>query len=336
MGFYAEYWSTLFKSPGPTAFKIRRRIRKIERLSKRAENLLYHDFPELVEKEHKVTKFLKEFVKFIREIKGIGGNCFEILFNEMTQDMSEFHEVDEILKELDDFWKKMPSHKIFRKLELEFLLKLIKTLQSDEVQDRAEYREVEAIINEANTKNVEKEHEDFMATIRDRFKQKKQMHNMFESLAWRRGSKLVRRAIKATQAHRNEMWAILKKASKKSTQENEMKKYAIKLEVQLNAIGDNVALMVKESYLVKERAILMVFRLIYIADTAKKSVREEVNKHFLPSAPVNEDFKALEEAVAHIGKDFHNTLSQEFRIVIHDISKLEVEAKKLEKEIEST
>ena len=86
MGFYAKNWSTLFKGPGATKFKERWEIRRIEKFGGHATKLLFNEFPRLVEKEHRVTEFLRKLDKFIVAIKKVSHNSFNVLFNQLTQD----------------------------------------------------------------------------------------------------------------------------------------------------------------------------------------------------------------------------------------------------------
>ena len=325
MGFYAKYWSTLLKGPGATRFKIRSEIRKIENFSNQASHLLFHEFPRLIEKEHRVTKFLKVLVKFVTTVKKTGENCFKVLFNESTQDMRELKEVEGILQEIGEFWKKMPMNKLFKKIELDFLLQIINVLKNDEIKEREEYKLVAVIINESiNSKN---NHERFMAEVRKRFKEMdvKKLAKIFERIVWRKEARISKQEISATHSVKKQLWNLLDKITKEKN-ETKLKQLAQQLESKLNEMKMHIANMFKQSYLVKERAILMVLRIIYIADYANVYLKLREERKLVPAEPTEKGLLSLEEAIRHLGADFNKTIAQEFRIIIHDIEKLEKDA----------
>lgn len=331
MGFYGKYWSTLLKGPGATRFKIRWEVGKIIKYSNMASDLLFHKFPYLIEKSHRVTYFLKQLIKFITAVKKVGDNCFKVLFNESTQDMTEIKEVEGILQEIGEFWQKMPRNKIFKRIELEFLLHIIRVLKSEEIQERDEYKLVEAIINESV--NPGKKNQDFMAMVRNRFKRlnKKKLENIFEKITWRREVRISRNEINAAHKLKKDLWVIFGKIMKVK-EDSKLGPLAAELEKKLDDIKVHVGKMFRESYLVKERAFLMVLRIVYLCDYAAKYLKITENKHFIPVQPSDEKILELKLVVKHIGDDFNKTIAQEFRIVIHDVEKLEQEAEVLRRQ----
>jgi len=331
MGFYTKYWSTLLKGPGATRFKIRVEVRRIENFYNKASHLLFHEFPRLIEKEHRVTKFLKVFKEFITDIKKVGENCFRVLFNESTQDMAEFREVHAILQDIGEFWKKMPRKKVFKEIELNFLLHIINALKDDEIKERGEYRLIEAIIDE--TANPEKGHQKLMAMLRDKFRKmdRTKLEDMFEKVAWRREARISKQMISATKSHKKALDRILKKIVNEKN-DNKLQQLASELQNQLAQIQGYVAKMFKESYYVKERAIIMVLRIIYLVMFAERYLSKESRESLIPNEPTKEGELSLDEALEHLGKDFHNTISQEFRIVVHDVEALEREAEALRRQ----
>ena len=330
MGFYAKYWSTLLKGPGATRFKIRSEIKKIENFSNMASDLLFHKFPYLIEKEHRVTYFLKQLTKFVTAVKKTGENCFKVLFNESTQDMSELRVVEEILQEMGEFWKKMPRKKILKDIELRFLLHIIQVLKDDEIKERDEYKLIEAIINESiNSKN---DHQKLMAMVRDRFKKMDQskLHGIFERIEWRKEARISKDEINATRSLKKQLWNLLDKISREKN-DTKLEDLAQQLDGKLNEVKVHIAKMFKESYLVKERAILMILRIIYLVDYADTYLKGTEGKHLIPQKPAEEGLLTLKQAIEHLGRDFNNIIAQEFRIVIHDVEKLEKEAEQLER-----
>lgn len=328
VGFYTKYWSTLLKGPSATRIKLRFEIKRTIKFSNMASNLLFHKFKFLIEKEHRVSYFLKELRKFVTYVKKTGNNCFQVLFNESTQDMSEFREVHAILQEIGEFWQKVPRLKILKRIELDFLLHILNVLKDDELKEREEYKLVLAVVNEAATKD---DHQKLMAMIRDRFKSmgKTKLQNLFERMEWRREARITKKEIDATKIVKKELWKLLYKLSKERDS-GKLEQLAGELKIQLDSIKVHVGNMFKESYLVKERAILMVLRIIYIVDYADKWLKLEEERNLIPKQQTEEGLLTLKEAMHHLGKDFNKSIAQEFRIVIHDIEELEKEAKILE------
>ena len=65
MGFYTEYFSTLFKGVRMTALKERVEVRRVVNNIRKADYFLYKSLWEDVEKNHQVTKALREEDKLI-------------------------------------------------------------------------------------------------------------------------------------------------------------------------------------------------------------------------------------------------------------------------------
>src|SRR3989344_1018561 len=105
MGFWTEYFSTLLKGLRITALKQRIEIRRVVDNIRKADHLLYKSLWEDVEKQHKVTKALKEEKILIKELKKSSENAYSLVFNLSTEDITLLKAVEDILKELESFSK---------------------------------------------------------------------------------------------------------------------------------------------------------------------------------------------------------------------------------------
>lgn len=333
MGFYTRYWSTLLKGPGATKFKERWEVRRAEKFGGRVTKLLFKDMPRLIEERHGVTKFLGTehhrglFDDFLNAIRKVCFNSVKIIFNQLTQDMSEIREEDGVVKQLADFWNKQPKKEGLKDSERAALINIAAIDKNEEkLRYRPEYNEVEAITIEA--KRVEGDHQKFMDWLRTRVKQRVQLRNLLERYAWRTNISDTAREIASTKSLRNRLKGLLERISKQ-TKDGKFKGLSAELQAELNQICEGIKVYFRKSYLVRERAILMILKVLYITELADKYLGSMVEKHYLPSQQTEEARARLREVIVEeVGKEFNQVLAQEFRIVIH---KLEVEESKAER-----
>ena len=167
MGFYEKYFTTLLK--GPLALKLKERFDvtiiesaggKIGKFEKRG--------PELAEKEHKITAFLDLLKSLEKSLKKGWKGCFAVIFNQLLQDMKEIEEADELFKELGE----IPNDEDLRHIKEKVVAHMISALNSQEGQDRGEYRQIEGIIKQSD--QFGKDKAAFMAWLKTLVKEKTQ------------------------------------------------------------------------------------------------------------------------------------------------------------------
>ncbi|MDP3766039.1 MAG: hypothetical protein Q8R04_06005 [Nanoarchaeota archaeon] len=313
-GFWFRYFSTFFRGPGITRWKERAEIGRVEVHAGKAQHLLFVDFPELLEKKHGVTEFLKKFTKFVHEVKEAGDNAFMVLFNELTQDLTEEKEIENILSDLDFHMKRLPQEarnlvKYYMKNEGEIIEREIHKV-------RKEYWEGSAIINEAT--KVRGDKEALMGKIRQWLKRKESLKNALERFTWRGEVAGSRRGISETHDTRQQLNRTFGKIAEHYSV-GKSRKLTDELHAELEAMCKAVAHMFNESFMVKERAILFILKLMYIAENADEFTRMEVNKSFAPEEQTGEIEDKLAQAVEHLGRDFHDAIEQGFRISLHHL-----------------
>ena len=326
MGFWTSFYSQIFRGPRTTAFKSRRKSRRAERYGKIARHMVFVEFPRLLDEEHRVTEFLKKFVKFVHYVKKSGESAFDILFNELTQDITEEDEIRTILDELGKNISKMGRKA--KNVVKYYLAQACKRIQKEEHDERAEYREVAAIINQA--KKFREDKEAFMNVLRTWLKTKASLHKVLEGVVWRREISLSKRGIITTKSLKKNINSTLAKISTHfNTNKNEP--LTLELEKELKELSYLIARTFNESYLVKERAILFVLRIMYIAETADENVKLKVNEHLAPKIPVEEIEDKLGQAIEHLGQEFHDVVEQGFRISIKRLERDEKEMREIER-----
>lgn len=329
MGFWMSFYSQIFRGPRATAFKSKRKSRRAERYGELVQDMASVEFPRLLEEEHRVTEFLKKFVKFVHYVKESGESAFDILFNELTQDIAEENEIKTILDELKKNINKMGRKA--KNIVKYYLAQAGKRIQKEEHDERAEYREVAAIINQA--KKFREDKEAFMNVLRTWLKTKAQLHKVLEGVVWRREISLSKRGVITTKSLKSRINSTLVKISAHFNA-NRNEPLTPELENELKELSYLIARTFNESYLVKERAILFVLRIMYIAETADENVRLEVNKHFAPEKPVEEIEDKLGQAIEHLGQKFHDVVEQGFRISIKRLEQDEKEINEIEQLVE--
>lgn len=197
MGFYTKYWSTLFKGPRATKLKLTFGVRRAEKFGGLLDHLYIKDWPKQIEKRHGVTQFLKRTgPKFIETFRKLCNRCFNILFNQLTQDLTELKAEDGVIKVMADYWNKTSKVSNLKDIERLMLEKIFKEDKKDEFYERDEYKEVEAIIIEA--KKFIRDRETFMNWLRTRLKQRAQLRKLLEGIVWRRSVRLATREILLT------------------------------------------------------------------------------------------------------------------------------------------
>lgn len=321
-GFWFAYLSQIFRRPWATRWKSRRHAGRAEKFAAGARKLGEVEFPQLLEKKHKVTEFLKEFVQFVYDVKEAGHSAFQVLFNELTQDLAEEKQIDEVIDILREHVNKMPKEG--KNLVRRFLIQAAKRIGMEEHNEREEYWAVNAIVSEA--KNFRSDREALMARIRTWFKTKDRFIRVLERFSWRREIAGSKKAITKTGDIKERIRNTLSKIEN-YVRQNKGAQLSAELDWELNELARDIIDMFNQSYMVKERAILFVFRLIYLAETVDERIKLEVNRHFAPKKSVEEIEDKLGQAVGYLGQEFHDVVEQGFRISIH---RLEKEQKKLE------
>lgn len=323
-GFWFAYLSQVFRKPWASRLKERKHAGRAEKFAAMARELGEVEFPVLLEEEHRVTEFLKKFVQFVHDVKEAGHSAFQVLFNELTQDLAEEELIDKVIDVLRKNITRMPrgGKNIVKKRLLESAYRV----QQEEHNERDEYWAVNAVMNEA--KKFKDDKEALMAKIRTWFKTKERFIKVLEQFKWRGEIAGSKQAISETEGIEAKIESTLSKIDA-YVRENRGENLTRELDAELVELTRDITKMFLKSYAVKERAILFVFRLMYLAENVDERIKLRVNEYLAPKKPVEKIEDKLGLAVEHLGQEFHDVVEQGFRISMHKLDKEEKELEEL-------
>ena len=324
-GFYTEYFSTLLKGLGATAFKERREISRVINNLRKADHLLYRSIFENVEEKHRVTRALREEEKLIGELKKSAENSYLLVFNVSTEELTLLGEIKKILERLEAMSKSIAAlpdsstKQRLRKLERNFALAIFEALRKGESEGRDEYRQIELIINEAEEEDSGK----FMAGIRLAF-QKETSQTVLAKFAARSSIRKAKLDIQTLMKLSGKLDDIKRKlGTKKPVDERILNEIlAIGQEIKRDCVN-----AFYELFLILRRASLIVLKLLLDLNNLKQFNEKWVERKFMPKQQVEEKNSKIDEVEGKVAEHFH-TIAQAFRIIISKIQQLENEAKK--------
>lgn len=320
MGFYTEYFSTLLKGLRITALKERIEIRRVINKIREADHFLYKSLWDDVEKEHKVTKALKEEDKIIEDLKKSAENAYRLVFNLETEDKQLLKTVENILKELESFSKSIgTANPQLRKVERELALTIFQALKEAEKEEREEFKQVMTIINEAEEKNRNK----FMANIRLAF-QEEEAQTMLAKFAARAEIRKVKVDILKLQEIPIKIKALRRRLTEKSKKDS-VEKVIGELYGTIQEIKRYCHEAFKEMFYIKKRMSLLTLKMLLDLNNLRVYNEQWEGKHFMPQEPLKKKNEKINEVEDRISKDFH-IIAQAFRIMITKIQNLEKEA----------
>ena len=317
MGFYTEYFSTLLKGLRITALKERIEVRRVINNLRKADHILYKRLWDDVEKKHRVTKALKEETKLVKELKKSSENSYSLAFNLSTEDMQLLRAVENILKELEEFSKKVPANAQLKKVERDIALTIFQALKEAEKEEREEFKQFMLIINEAEEKNRNK----FMANIRLAF-QKEEQQTMLAKFAARAEIRKIKVDILELQRIPAKIEGIKKRFIEKK---EDVEEVIGELYGSIQEIKRYCFDAFKEMFYIKKRVSLLTLKILLDLNNLRVYNGQWAGKHFMPQEPIKEKNEAVAKIENEISKHFH-IIAQAFRIIISKVQKLEKEA----------
>jgi|TARA_Y100000310_G_scaffold75749_1_gene72104 ribosomal protein L20A (L18A) len=320
MGYYTEYFSTLFKGLRITALKQRIEVRRVVNNLRRADHILYKNLFEDVEKSHKVTKAMKEEAKLIKELNISAENVYSLVFNLTTDDLKLLEIVENILKELEAFSKSAgTSNAQLKKVEREFAITLWQALKKAESEDREEFKQVMVIINESEETDPKK----FMATLRLAFQTEK-AQTLLAKFAARQEIRRIKVDILKLQEIPVKIKALRRRLTEKR-KKGSVEKVIGELYGTIQEIKKYCTDAFLELFLIKKRDFFLTLKILLDLHNLRDANIKWARNHFIPNAGALEKNKEIVKIQTKISKDFH-IIAQAFRIVISKIQKLEKEA----------
>lgn len=308
-----------------TALKERIESRRIVNNLRKADHILYKSLFEDVEKNHRVTKALKEEKKLIEELKKTAENVYSLSFNVASEEITLLETIEKILKEFEAFSKsvgtlsKSVSTAQLKKVERDFLVAILEALKAAENEERDEYKQVMLIINEAEEKDRNK----FMANIRLAFK-KETTQSVLEKFAARAEIRKAKTDISELQKIPMQIKAMRTRFTKKSE-----KGTVEKIIGQLAGTTQKIRKCCKDAFYelfwIMKRDTLWALKLLYDLNNLKEFNEKWRGKSWMPAAPVIDKNNEVDKLELKISHEFH-IIAQAFRIIITKIQQIEKEA----------
>lgn len=324
-GYYTQYLSTILKGPWATSIKERIEARKTINNLRVADKKIYDELPQLVEKEHRVTKASKEEDKVIKELKMAAAKGYSLAFNVSTMDIQILEAVDsliEVMKKIHAFGANAPRgsvlHDRIEKLSQLFVQLMQRAIKKAKDEERWEYKYVMIIVDQSANKN----HEQFMNAVRV----------MFQKLD--RQSRLAKFAIRADIGRERHYYfgivklterckALLKEVEKdlKKNRREAIERVIRDFEIIIQESAFDVEKAFYHAYLIKKRDFLLILKLIANIEVLKGMNRKWLMRHFMPSEMTQKKNIKLSEIEGKVAKEFH-TIAQALRISMVRIERL--------------
>lgn len=332
MGYYTQYLSTLFKGPWATSIKERLEAKKAIRNLKASDKKLYKDLPRLVEKEHRVTKALKEEDKVIRELKEAAAQGYSLAFNVSTMDMN----VLEAISKFIDAWNKvhevvnnsgLASYKQrFEELSKLFVISMQKAVKKAEEEEREEYKNVMILVDESE----KKDHSQFMQAVRLRF-QSLESQSTLAKFAIRSEIRQQRQYLSALQkiaAKCEQLHSDIASRSKSGKLDDaRANKTLAELESIAKQSAEDIKMAFYDAYLIKKRDFLLMMKVVVNMDVLRQLNKRWIAMNFMPKEPVGQKDLPLGKIEEKISKEFH-TIAQALRISLAALQKVEAKARR--------
>jgi len=309
MGYYGEYFSTLFKGTGAMAFKEGWNVRKIVKNLKRADKTLYTDLPELIEKKHEVSEAMRKERAALRQLKQASESAYKLLLEAEMQESSMLKELENVATALGDV---KGGGARAQGIEANIIAHVLSSLEKGEQGDRQEYKDVMAIMEQAG-----KGKETLRNTIRLRF-QKMDSQTFLARLAARSEIKTVGKSVHKLSGAAKRIRGL----KGKNRDEVESVLPSILKDVE-QAAKEGIA----ESILIKRRAIIWIMKILYDLDNAYDQGVKYANVHFLPSQ-FSAEIKQHTQDTSKEVLDHFRTIAQGFRIGIAELESAKSKLKK--------
>ena len=309
MGFYSQYFSTLFKGVGMTALKERIEARNLVNKLSTADHLLYKSIWEDVEGKHKVSQAIREEKKLIEILRIASEKDYILLFNLSGNEISLLDSVRDIIKELGTFSKAVGS-KSTKLIEVEkaFAEAILNALLRGEPGERDEYKIVMAIVNESHRDTV-----DFMSEVLLKFQKEKSQVKMLAKMVMRSSIKHIRVDIKILQQIPQKIRGLTKKIKGKDEKfiEDAMKVLSEDIEYIKKYLNDGFY----ELYTIQKRTLFMALKILLDLYNLRKYNNRWVEKSFMPREIILAKNIEIDKVETKVSNHFH-TIAQSLRIII--------------------
>lgn len=314
MGYYTEYFSTIFKGVRMTAMKERWETRRVVNNLKKSDHTLYKTLFEDIEQKHRVTKALKEEDSLLKNLQKAAENGDKLIFNVTTEEMTLLKTVEKILIELEKFPDSKDKNVIA--VEREFVLAVLHALQKAEALNYQEFKWVRNIVALSEDRDASK----FMQAVRLTF-QKKDMQTLLAKFATR----MEIRRIKTDLIKLGKVPASIRKIGQRLTskkQNERIKDIVDEFYVDVANIKRYLFDAFHETFLLMKRDSIFLMKILNDLNNLFNFNLKWINQHFMPQQSVKEKNDRIFEIEKKIAKQFH-IMAQAFNIMLRKMRDLE-------------
>ena len=326
MGFWAEYYSTLFKGLTATSWKEKVEARRLVRGLKKEDHELFDTIRQEVE-EHRVTRALRDLNKIVPQINKTAEIAEKLIFNEITQERQAINaekSILEALKKLSDVAAANPKNQVIKKIERELAISVYQGSKDAESEDRKEYKIVMEILDESHL-----HHKDWMEKIRLMF-QKEDKQSILTRWALRSEIADEKRDIKMLRRVAEDILDLIPKvkAQKDSKKAGDLLESTLAKDYEKVRVGVQDAF--KNTYLIKKRVLLMFMKILFDLHTLQEMITKWAEESDLPRESSERLIEKVQKVEEDIEKHFQ-PLAQGFRILISAIDNIQNLASQEEK-----
>ena len=326
MGFWAEYYSTLFKGLTATSWKEKVEARRLVRGLKKEDHELFDTIRQEVE-EHRVTRALRDLNKIVPQINKTAEIAEKLIFNEITQERQAINaekSILEALKKLSDVAAANPKNQVIKKIERELAISVYQGSKDAESEDRKEYKIVMEILDESHL-----HHKDWMEKIRLMF-QKEDKQSILTRWALRSEIADEKRDIKMLRRVAEDILDLIPKvkAQKDSKKAGDLLESTLAKDYEKVRVGVQDAF--KNTYLIKKRVLLMFMKILFDLHTLQEIITKWAEESDLPRESSERLIEKVQKVEEDIAKHFQ-PLAQGFRILISAIDNIQNLASQEEK-----
>ena len=326
MGFWAEYYSTLFKGLTATSWKEKVEARRLVRGLKKEDHELFDTIRQEVE-EHRVTRALRDLNKIVPQINKTAEIAEKLIFNEITQERQAINaekSILEALKKLSDVAAANPKNQVIKKIERELAISVYQGSKDAESEDRKEYKIVMEILDESHL-----HHKDWMEKIRLMF-QKEDKQSILTRWALRSEIADEKRDIKMLRRVAEDILDLIPKvkAQKDSKKAGDLLESTLAKDYEKVRVGVQDAF--KNTYLIKKRVLLMFMKILFDLHTLQEMITKWAEESDLPRESSERLIEKVQKVEEDIAKHFQ-PLAQGFRILISAIDNIQNLASQEEK-----
>ncbi len=325
-GFWATYFSTLFKGIRMTALKERFEIRRAVNSLRKADHILYQSLWEDVEQTHRVTHAINEEKRLMDALRKGAENTFSLIYNLETGELQFMGILSDSMKELEKFSEAAGNDPEIRKIVAGFHQSIWSSLKKLESEQRQEYRQIMLVINETEEGESGDDHELFMANIKLAWQSEKKQ-TLLAKFAARHETGRIKIDLMGLKHLPQLIEALRLELTRKRQGKDTRSKVLKELEGTIGAAKAQLEDLIKELFLIYKRSILLTLKVILDINNLRQYNNGWKGKNYIPRDLVVKKEEELDKLENSMAKHFH-TIAQGFRILITRIQNGEKEARK--------